>query len=248
MPHHSRISIRKATDSDLEALTWIGISAFPHEPQWPYRYPNATEYPEEHIRYTRMRYSEWLLSSAAGHCVIMVAEVPSRDDETQPMVISMSIWRIPQVGESARDKMKPPKPDFRRQDANPLHVAAYRKSIEFAQHEIFDHIAGPKQLSIAQLATHPEYWRRGAATALLNWGVALSRLEGWPITVFVGPMAYSLYSKFGFKTAGKVVAKVAGEDEAIQFPAMIWEPLDSGYFQGQQPPQLVVAYDPVTQS
>jgi GNAT superfamily N-acetyltransferase len=144
--------------------------------------------------------------------------------------------------------VRPPKANFRRQDANPFHVAAYRKNVGIAQEDILDRIAGTKQLSLAQLATHPDYWRRGLATALLNWGTELGRREIWPITVFAGPTAYSLYSKFGFKTAGIVVTAVAGEDDVIGFPAMIWEPTDSGHSHGQQPPQLRVVYDPVTQS
>jgi predicted acetyltransferase len=82
----------------------------------------------------------------------------------------------------------------------------------------------------------------------LTWGTELGRQEGWPITVFAGPTAYSLYSKFGFETAGIVVTAVAEEDETIEFPAMIWEPSGSGYFYGQHPPRLRVVYDPATQS
>jgi len=84
------------------------------------------------------------------------------------------------------------------------------------------------------------------ATALLTWGTELARHKGWSISVCVGPTAYSLYSKFGFKTAGTAVTAVAGEDETIEFPAMIWEPADSGYFHGHLPLRLRVVYDPVT--
>ena len=97
MPDHPSITIRQATDSDLDALSWIGISAFPHEPQWPYRYPYAAQFPRDHLMFTRIRYSEWIEASNTGDCVIMVAEVPSMEDESQSRVVSMSIWRIPRV-------------------------------------------------------------------------------------------------------------------------------------------------------
>jgi hypothetical protein len=98
------VTIRKATDSDLDALTWIGLSAFPHEPQWPYRYPHAAQFPKDHLKFTRLRYSEWIEAMNAGDCVIMVAEAPSIEDESQSRVVSLSIWRVPQVDKPASDK------------------------------------------------------------------------------------------------------------------------------------------------
>jgi hypothetical protein len=102
----SNITIRQATDSDLEALTWIGIAAFPHEPQWPYRYPYATQFPDDHLRFTRSRYSEWLEAARSGHCVIMVGEVRNIENECQPRVVSLSIWRVPQANaaDTSNDK------------------------------------------------------------------------------------------------------------------------------------------------
>jgi predicted acetyltransferase len=110
-----------------------------------------------------------------------------------------------------------------RRDANHLHMAAYRESIGRGQ-DYFDRCYNQNHLSLAQLATHPLFWRRGAATMLVDWGTALSEENGWPITVFAGPTAYSLYRKFGFKTVLKVSVMVAGETEKIEFPGMAWEP------------------------
>jgi len=103
-------------------------------------------------------------------------------------------------------------------------MAAYRASIGHAQSELFDSVYGNKQLSLAQLATHPDYFRRGAGTMLAEWGMELAEKNKWVITVFAGPMAYALYGRLGFKTVGIVTTQVKDEEEKIEFPGMVWEP------------------------
>jgi GNAT superfamily N-acetyltransferase len=135
-----------------------------------------------------------------------------------------------------------------RRDANPLHVAAYRESICRAQERYFDRVYGKNQLSLAQVATHPSYFRRGVAKALLTWGVELAQRERWPITVFAGPMAYGLYGGFGFTTVAIVTARVPGEEEKVEFPGMVWEPARSprcGRFPGSWLPSSAWFYEMV---
>jgi len=92
------LKIRPALASDLDALTWIGLAAFPFEPQWPYRYPFAAEFPEDHKKFTWIRYSEWLDAASTPECIIMVAESPSLEDQNITKVVGLSIWRIPRRG------------------------------------------------------------------------------------------------------------------------------------------------------
>jgi hypothetical protein len=89
------LTIRPAKSSDVDALTQIGIAAFPLEPQWPYRYPYRHQYPEDHIKYTRNRYTEWLSAAATPTCEVVVAEAPSLEDPEVRKVVSLSIWRLP---------------------------------------------------------------------------------------------------------------------------------------------------------
>jgi predicted N-acetyltransferase YhbS len=103
-------------------------------------------------------------------------------------------------------------------------MKAYRDSIGRGQEEFFDKIYGHKQLSLAQVATHPDYFRRGAGTMLIKWGLDLAEKETWAVTVFAGPKAYRVYERLGFKTLGTARAQVDGEEEFIEFPGMAWEP------------------------
>jgi hypothetical protein len=86
--------IRRAQASDLDALTWIAINAFRQDPQWNYRYPHATEFPDDHLEYTRRRYAVWLEANETPRCIIMVAEWRDPEDPV-PKTVAMSIWRIP---------------------------------------------------------------------------------------------------------------------------------------------------------
>lgn len=97
------LTLRPATLLDADALTKIGIAAFPYDPQWLYRYPYAKEYPEDHEKFTCERYREWLKAAEGPACSIMVVEI--NDDSTGlerrsevevvKKVIAFSIWRKP---------------------------------------------------------------------------------------------------------------------------------------------------------
>ena len=101
-------TIRRAVAADVDALTWIAIHAFPHDPQWIYRYPHAQEYPEDHQKYTKLRYREWLAANDGPHCIIMVAECPILEDPRVNKVAALSIWRIPnrRGGDGEEDREK----------------------------------------------------------------------------------------------------------------------------------------------
>lgn len=88
------MSIRSATESDLNSITWISVAALPADPVCPYRFPYRHEYPEDHIKYTRIRYREYM---AAGDSAIMVFECPSLEDPTVNKAVAFSIWQLPET-------------------------------------------------------------------------------------------------------------------------------------------------------
>jgi hypothetical protein len=106
MQNSRSLKIRPALASDLDALVWIGLAVFPFEPQWPYRYPFAAEFPEDHKKFTLIRYSEWLDAASTPECIIMVAESPSLEDQNITKVVGLSIWRIPRRGPNGESNDK----------------------------------------------------------------------------------------------------------------------------------------------
>ena len=93
----SALSIRPAITPDLGVLTSIALAAWPEDPQWNYRYPYAAEYPEDHAKFTRRRYQEWLEAADSPECTIMVAETARTETDTMDdkVIVGFSIWRIP---------------------------------------------------------------------------------------------------------------------------------------------------------
>lgn len=93
--YSNRVDIRKATFNDLDDLTAIGIAAFPADPQWVYRYPYREQYSQDHLINCRRRYLEWINASHTSDCMILVAEVATKEDPSIRKPQAFSIWRMP---------------------------------------------------------------------------------------------------------------------------------------------------------
>jgi hypothetical protein len=66
--------------------------------------------------------------------------------------------------------------------------------------------------------------RRGAGTALCNWGIEKAVSDKLAaVTLFSSPMGKPLYTKLGFCQVGIVDTRVSGEKEYINFPGMTLE-------------------------
>ncbi|KAF5663904.1 gnat family protein [Fusarium circinatum] len=139
----------------------------------------------------------------------MVATAPDLMNPKETKAISLSIWDNP--GYRGRDPdipaVAPPKNHPERKDCNPARLKAYSEATMKARKDIFVSSFGERQLSLRQMATHPDYWKRA-------------------IPMFAGNMGKLLYAKFGFKELGRVKIQVPGESEAIYEIAMVWNPHD----------------------
>ncbi|MCJ1399663.1 hypothetical protein MMC11_002865 [Xylographa trunciseda] len=247
------MSIRLATESDLDAITWIDVAATPADPVFPYRFPYMHDYPEDHLKYTRIRYGEYM---ATGNGTILVFESPSLENPTVSKPVAFSIWVIPgnhvkktpeqETSETKRSYLRTPflqvsrmltdsgivgcsattnaHPDrLQRRDANPARMMAFREAMHRAKKELFDQKYGEKQLYLGMLACHPDYQRRGAGTALCQWGLDKAKAEDLTVSLFASPMGARLYSKLGFKDVASFRTQVVGEDEYLVTPGMVLE-------------------------
>jgi len=163
------ISIQPVEPGDLDAIIEIVIAAFPFDNQFAYRYPYRKEYPEDHLKYTKLYYSKYLQATFAGQNTIMVADAPDLKDPIKTRVIAMSIWDNPghEPPKDSLQPVKPPQNHPEQRDCNPKHLEAYSRATMAARKKYFvDHFS-QRQLSLRQLATLPEYWSNGAGTKLL---------------------------------------------------------------------------------
>ncbi|KAJ2995557.1 hypothetical protein NUW58_g1239 [Xylaria curta] len=227
-PKQMGVSIRPVAADDLEAIVNIVIKAFPYDEQFAYRYPYRQEYPEDHYTYTRLYYAEYLNTTFAGQNTIMVAETTDLENPEKTKVIALSIWDNPGDREPNPDILvvAPPKNHPERKDCNPARLKAFSEATMKARKDIFVTKFGERQLSLRQMATLPDYWRRGAASALLKWGMERARKEGVAVSMFAGNMGKPLYLKYGFKELGKVKIQAPNETEVTYEIAMAWDPKD----------------------
>ena len=100
-------------------------------------------------------------------------------------------------------------------------MAAYRRDVAVATNKYFD-IPYPKSYYyLGQLATHPDYHRRGAAKQLVRWGLAKAAERGWTPTLLSSPMGKLVYSGFGFEEVGSFRTQVEEEGEFLDTPVMV---------------------------
>jgi ribosomal protein S18 acetylase RimI-like enzyme len=102
---------------------------------------------------------------------------------------------------------------------------AFIDAVGAGKKKYFDQEFGNQQLHLMVLATHPDYQNRGAGAMHCRWGMSLAKEKDLRVTLFASPMGEGLYTYLGFKTVGHVVIQVDGEEEKIETPAMVYDPL-----------------------
>jgi hypothetical protein len=103
----STLRVRKALITDLEVMLDIGLEAMPMDPQWNWRFPHSSQYPEDTRYFTRQKYREFL-EDKTGRWQVMLAEISS-DNDVPPVSIAMAVWDIANVnrrGSQRRPKAK----------------------------------------------------------------------------------------------------------------------------------------------
>jgi GNAT superfamily N-acetyltransferase len=111
-----------------------------------------------------------------------------------------------------------------RKDGNPNRIRAWNEMMQEAKSRLFDTPFGQHYFQLQVLATHPQYQRLGAGSALCNWGLKMARLENLSVAVFASPMGRKLYSALGFEPVSNVIIQAPGEEEFINIKAMVYKP------------------------
>jgi GNAT superfamily N-acetyltransferase len=118
-----------------------------------------------------------------------------------------------------------PRSDFSaRRDSNKARTDAFLSAIIQCCNIHFNPVYGDNQLGLILLGTRPEYRQRGAATALIEWGIQKAREERLAITLFSGEQALGLYRKLGFIEIANCHVQLDGEEECMDLPVMVLKP------------------------
>jgi ribosomal protein S18 acetylase RimI-like enzyme len=103
-------------------------------------------------------------------------------------------------------------------------MLAWKQTLQNARQKLFDEQYKNSHFQLQILATHPEYQRCGAGTALCLDGIVMAERAGVNISVFASPMGKRLYKNLGFRRVATVLVRADGEEESISIEAMIYRP------------------------
>lgn len=217
-----RICVRQASIDDLDAILDIGLAAMPMDPQWNYRFPYRQLFPDDHRLHTRERYRDFLENRSNGWFVTLAETYPNSSTGV-PQILAFAVWDISNLSGSLGDRLHSSSLAPRR-DGDKGRIAAWKHTTKTAKANFFDKSYGRNHFQLQILATHPEFQRRGAGTALCQDGVHMATQLGMNISVFASPMGYRLYSSLGFKPLATIAVQTEDECERVFVEAMIYSP------------------------
>lgn len=111
-----------------------------------------------------------------------------------------------------------------RRDTNQARVKTFTSLCHKAKVTYFDEKYGDDQLYLNNIGTHPDYGRRGAATALVEWGVNFAEKKQIPLSLFASSMGKQLYTKLGFQALGTITVQADADPAKVKLVAMIKTP------------------------
>ena len=91
---------RPTTPADLDEFQALALTALDNNAVWLYRFPGAKTYPEDRVKYSRLRFAEYLDNVAAGAYYSEFVEI---DEGGGPKVIAFSLWSLPESWRPSSD-------------------------------------------------------------------------------------------------------------------------------------------------
>lgn len=227
------MSVRLATASDLEAMTWVLVGASPLDPVYPYRFPDRHLYPAEFTELCRQKCREYLATSAVVVCEMAPPHRNPSDKQQLRRLVAFSAWDVPARHRSRMLLPSAVREPLSRSSNNPAmpvtfghrrRMDAFREACAANKAAFFDGRYPRGHVFLKILLCHPDYQRRGAGRALTSWGVDLARHLGLTTTVFASPMGAPLYRKLGFRQIGNFRVQLDGDDAFLEIPALVLKP------------------------
>lgn len=87
----AKYAVRAATPADVDGIVDVVLVAMAHDPQWDWRFVHKREFPEDHYKFTRLLYEEFI-SPANDDWHVMLAEAKSPDDSSK--IVGFAVWDV----------------------------------------------------------------------------------------------------------------------------------------------------------
>lgn len=86
------LRLRHATKADTDGITEVAIKAFPDDPEFDYRFPYRHKYPEDHHKWVRREYEEYLDQRDKFVVLVVTTSVKLDNDTVSEKVIALAVW------------------------------------------------------------------------------------------------------------------------------------------------------------
>jgi hypothetical protein len=84
--------LRLASLTDLEIILEIGLAAMPLDPQWNWRFQHRSIFPDDHRKFTREIYRNFL-ENRSGNWVVLLAEMLNHESGFYHPV-AFAVWNL----------------------------------------------------------------------------------------------------------------------------------------------------------
>jgi ribosomal protein S18 acetylase RimI-like enzyme len=101
-------------------------------------------------------------------------------------------------------------------------VEAFNVAVKKVRRDWFDSRFGDQYHYLISMAVHPDYQRRGIATAMVNLGLARANKQRIPVALIASPMGAKLYKSLGFVQVGTHYAQAENDNETMEIPGMLY--------------------------
>ena len=90
------MAICTANLTDLDSVLEVALSAMPYDPDWNYRYQYRDQYPEDHLKYTKLLF-QFFIDPSYDDWHVMVAKAPSLEDPNVTKIVAFAVWDVSYV-------------------------------------------------------------------------------------------------------------------------------------------------------
>ncbi|KAH8177140.1 hypothetical protein LIA77_02222 [Sarocladium implicatum] len=198
------ITLREATLADADAICDVNFSAFSEDAVNVQTLPLESGTGPAFWKQGLVK----VLESPDYHVLVIT-------DSDTDQVIAFANWKRP-----GAPITEPPPASAWPQDGDPELAVRFFGTFSRVHKEI---MGDKKHWYLELLATRRDAGGRGAARALLSWGLERAERDGVPVFLEATEEAEKIYSgKFGFKVLRR--EKVDVKTKVIDLPFMLWEP------------------------
>ena len=215
-PAHLRI--RQATEADIPRIIESQFSAFEGDPYQEALFPSDDYYSAETRQGAVDRTVKYWNTDPTARWMVAY----DTQDEAEEQILGFALWNIYEHFRPESEWKKQPEVDWCEGRQRDIALNFLNMNARLRQ-RIWE---GRPYVLLNLLCIHQDFQRRGAGTALVEWGMEVARSLGLAIHLEASAAGYELYRKLGFKQVDVAIVKKEewDGDHDRRYIAMVKEP------------------------